>query len=188
MTQRKSMLAFKIRVLPLSSKELAPYRRVSVIFKWFLSEMFLLMFLLVYLVYKKIYLSLEKWGQWRRKWTEVSISLPQLQLGLSESWKPCLNLYSRRWLKPSLKLISNLTPLELWQLKTLIPDWRINFKRVFLKTFKLSELRIFKSYLFHSMTAKREKGISKKVMFYFELRNVISISCVISCVVSRLRE
>ena len=27
---------------------------------------------------------------------------------------------------------------------------------------------------------RREKGISKKVMFYFELRNVISIPCVLS--------
>ena len=30
------------------------------------------------------------------------------------------------------------------------------------------------------MTAEGKKGISKKVMFYFELRIVISIPCVIS--------
>ena len=31
------------------------------------------------------------------------------------------NLCSRRWLKPSLNLVSNSTPLGSWQLKTLLP-------------------------------------------------------------------
>ena len=47
-TKRKSMVAFKIRALLLSSKQLSPYRRVSVISKSFLSKMFLLMFLIVF--------------------------------------------------------------------------------------------------------------------------------------------
>ena len=47
MTKRKSMVAFNIKVLLLSSKELSPYRRVSVICKSFLSKMCLLMFLIV---------------------------------------------------------------------------------------------------------------------------------------------
>ena len=93
------------------------------------------------------------------------ISLPQLQIGLSESWKPCLNLCSQRWLKLSLNLVSNLTPLGLWQLKTLFPEGRINFKRLFLKTFKLSELRIFRSNLFHSMTVEGKKEFRKKLCF-----------------------
>ena len=173
--KRKSMVAFKIKVLLLSSKELSPYRRVSVISKRFLSNMFLLMFLMVF---RKVDLSFKQWGQWRRKWVEGSIPLSQLQIGLSISWKPCLNLCSRRRLKRNLNLVSNLTPLRLGQLKTLLSEGRINFKRLFFKIFRLSELRIFRSILFHSMTA--EKGISKKIMFYFELRNVVSIHCVIS--------
>ena len=111
------------------------------------------------------------------KWVEILISLPQLQIGLSVSWKPYLNLCSQRWIKPSHNLVSNLTPLRLWQLKTVLPEGSVNLKRLFWKIFRLSELGIFKSILFHSMTA--EKRISKKVMFCFELRNVVSILCVI---------
>ena len=126
--------------------------------------MFLLMFLIVF---RKVDLSLERWGQWRRQWAEVSLSLPQLRIGLSESWKPCLNLCSRRWLKPSLNLVSNLTPLRLWQLKTLLLEGRINFKtaKLFLKIFKLSELRRFRSNLLHSMTAEGKKEFRKKLCF-----------------------
>ena len=54
--KRKSMVAFNIRVLLLSSKELSPYRRVSVICKLFLSKMCLLMFLIVF---RKVDLLLE---------------------------------------------------------------------------------------------------------------------------------
>ena len=97
--------------------------------------------------------------------SEVSISLPQLQIGLSVSWKPCLNLCSRKWLKPSLDLVSNLTLLRLWQLKTLLPEGRINFKSLFLKMFQLSKLRIFRSNLFRSMTAEGKKEFRKKLYF-----------------------
>ena len=62
-------------------------------------------------------------------------------------------------------------------MKALLPGGRTNFKRLFWKKLKLSELQIFRPNLFHSMTVE---GIPKKVMFYIELRNVISIPCVIS--------
>ena len=49
------------------------------------------MFLLTFpMIFRKVYLSYEKLGQWTRKWTDVSILLPQLQIGLSESLKLCL--------------------------------------------------------------------------------------------------
>ena len=96
---------------------------------------------------------------------DLSISLLQLQIGLSESWKPCLNLRSRRWFKPSLNLVGNLTPLGLWQLKTLFPEGRISFKRPFLKTFELSQLQIFSSNMFRSMTAEGKKEFGKKLCF-----------------------
>ena len=32
--------------------------------------------------------------------------------------------------------------------------------------------------MFHSITAEGKKGISKKFLFYFKLRNVISILCI----------
>ena len=46
--------------------------------------------------------------------------------------------------------------------------------------FKLSELRIFGSNLFHSMIAEGKKEFRKKLSFFKKLRNAISISCVIS--------
>ena len=109
----------------------------------------------------KVDLSFKKLGQWRRKWADVSISLPQLQIGLSESWKLCLNLCSRRWLKPNLNLVNNLTPLGLWQLKVVLPEGRMKFKSVFLEMFELSELRMFSSSLFHSITAEGKRNFER---------------------------
>ena len=114
------------------------------------------------MIFRKFDLSFEKLGQWRRKWADFSISLPQLQIALSESWKLCLNLCSRRWLKPYLNLGNNLTSLGLWQLKTVLPEGLVKFKSVLLKMFKLSELWIFRSSLFHSITAEGKKESRKK--------------------------
>ena len=51
------------------------------------------------------------------------------------------------WLKLSLDLVNNLTPLVSWQLKILLSEGLMNFQRLFLKIFKLSELWIFWSSL-----------------------------------------
>ena len=117
------------------------------------------------MIFKKVDLSFEKLRQWRRKWADDSISLPLLHIGLSVSWKLCLNLCSRRWLKPNLNLVNNLTPLGLWQLKTVLPEGRMKFKSIFLKIYKLSELRIFRSSLFHSITVEGKKEFRKKLCF-----------------------
>ena len=58
-----------------------------------------------------------KLGKWSKKLHIVSISNPQLQVRLSESRKPCLNLCSRRWLKPRY-----LIPLVLKQLYVLLGE------------------------------------------------------------------
>ena len=122
------MVAFKIRLLLLSSKERSPYRRASVICK---SNHF----------YRK-----------------CLIKMFQLKIG---SWKQCLNLCSLSWLKPTVNLVSNLTPFRLWQLKALLPEGRIKFKSFFLKIFKLTELRIFTSNLSHLMTVEGKKEFRK---------------------------
>ena len=82
---------------------------------------------------------------------------------LSEFWTLC----SRRWLKPNLNLVNNLTPMGLRQLKTLLPEGRIKFKSVFLEIFTLSELRIFRSSLFHSITAEGKKKFRNNLCFTF---------------------
>ena len=81
--------------------------------------MLLSMFLILF---RKVDLSLKQLEQWRRKWVDVSIFWQQLQIGLREFRKSCLNLFPRRWLIPSLSLVSNLIPLGLWHLKTLFPE------------------------------------------------------------------
>ena len=137
------------------------------------------------MIFRKIDFPFEKLGQWRRKWADVSISLPKLHMGLSESWNLCLNLCSRRWLKPNLNLVNNLTPLGLWQLKTVLPEGRMKFKSVFLKIFKLSELRIFRSSLFHSITAEEKKEFWKKL--YFMLNRGILLAFLVLHVLTEVR-
>ena len=48
-----------------------------------------------------------------RKWVEVSVSWSQLQIGLTQSWKLCLNLWSFKWFNPSLILVRNFNLLLL---------------------------------------------------------------------------
>ena len=114
------------------------------------------------MIFRKVDLSFEKLGQWRRKWTDLSISLPQLQIGLNESWKLCLNLCLGWWLEPNLNLVNKSVTLGLWQLKTVLPEGRIIFKSIFLKIFKLSELRILGPVCSIRLQQK-EKGILKKI-------------------------
>ena len=115
------------------------------------------------MLFMRINLSSEKTGQWRRLWVVVSTSFLQLQIGFNESWKLCLNLWSRRWLKPNLNLVSNFTPLGLWQLKMLFGDGRMNCNIFFLKIEKLSEFLILLSRLFHSVTMDGKYEFLKKV-------------------------
>ena len=62
----------------------------------------------------------------------VSTSRPQLHNGFKVSWKLCLNLWSRKWLRPTRSLVSNLIPSGLSILKMLLGLGRINFKMDFL--------------------------------------------------------
>ena len=128
-----------------------------------LVKMFLL---LLPMIFRKVDLSFEKLGQWRRKWADVSVSLRELQIGLSESSKLYFNLCSRRWLKPNLNLV-NLTPLGLWQLKKVLLEGREKFKSVFLKIFNFSEAWIFRSSLFHSITAEGKGNFERSYTLYW---------------------
>lgn len=56
--------------------------------------------LIVQTVSSRIDLSLLKLRHRSKKWQVVSISNPQLQIGLRNSMKTCLNLWSRKWLNP----------------------------------------------------------------------------------------
>ena len=83
------------------------------------------------------------------------------QTGLRVSWKLCLNLCSRGSLKRSLNLVSNFIPFGLIQRKTIFSEGHVNFKMVPSKLVRLSELRMLKSSLFHSITVEEKEEFLK---------------------------
>ena len=112
------------------SNELLPKRRV---FTKTGSERSRRLLSIFSMVLRRVHLSVIYVGQWRRKCLADSISKPQLQNVFKESWKLCLNLCWRNWLKPSRSLAINLIPLGLWQLKRLLADELFNFWILLLK-------------------------------------------------------
>ena len=152
------IVALRTFVLASLSNELLPKRIVLIKTGSQKSRRLLSMFSMVL---RRVRLSVIYVGQWRRKCEVDSISKPQLQNGFKESWKLCLNLCSRKWLKPSRSLVINLIPLGLWQLKTLLADGLINFRILFLKILKLLESLILWSSLFHSIIVDRKKELLK---------------------------
>ena len=117
---------------------------------------------MLFILFRKVVRLSEYRGQWSRKWLVVSISWPQEQKGFTVSWKLWLNLCSRRWLSPSLSLVKNVIPSGWWQLKTLFDDGLIKLKIFFLKTEKLSALRVLASKMFHSFIEEGKKVFLKK--------------------------
>ena len=97
----------------------------------------------------------------KKKCVFVSTSRPHEQNGFKVSWKLCLNLCSRKWLRPGCSLVRYLVPLQLWQLNTLFGDGLINFNKFFLKALRLAALRRLGSNLFHSITVDAKKELLK---------------------------
>ena len=115
------------------------------------------------MVLRRVRLSIINVCQLQRKCVVNSISKPQPQNGFKESWKLCLNLCSRKWLKPSCSLVINLVPLAFWQLKRLLADGLINFTILFPKLLKLLEFLMLWLILFHSVTVDGKKQFLEKV-------------------------
>ena len=109
----------------------------------------------------KVYLSSLNIGQWRRKCEVNSISKPQLQIGFKPSWNLCLNLCSRKWLRPTRNPLIILIPL--WLSKTLLGEGLIKFRILFLKTTKLFKFRRVGSKFFHSLIVEGKKEFLKKL-------------------------
>ena len=123
--------------------------------------------------FRRSVLSFMKLGQCSKKWHVVSISNPQLQIELTESRKPCLNLYSRRWLNPRRSLVRYLIPLVLKQLCVLLGEGLIDFKIHFLNMLRLFELWIDKSRLFHSITSEGRNEFLKKLCIMWKRGKLI---------------
>ena len=87
-------------------------------------------------VLRGVYLLSLNIGQWRRKCEVDSISKPQLQIGFKQSWKLCLNLCSRKWLRPTRSRVISLIRLRLSQSKTF-------FEEGYMTSIILSDYAIF---------------------------------------------
>ena len=112
------------------------------------------------------------------------MSLPQQQVGFKQSRKLCLNLWSLRWLKPSLSLVISFIPTELWQLKVLLGVGHMNCKMLLLKRVRLSERLILLSRLFHSITVDGKNKLLKNLCLILNLgTNLVAdiISCSVCC-------
>ena len=103
---------------------------------------------------------------------EVSISLPELQIGFTWSWKLCLNLWSAKWLSPSLILVKKFNPSLLSTWNTWLGSGPRNFRVSLLKTLQEAELRVLTPILFKIHYNCREKRIFEKVCFGLEKRDL----------------
>ena len=130
MDKIKSTVAFKMSELIMISKDGFPYSNVWVKEESVISNNLQSMFLIML---RREDRSLLCMGQWSKKCVVDSTSTLHLHNGFSKSWKLCLNLCSRRWLRPRRSLVRNLIPCGLWHSNSLLRKGLINFRMAFLK-------------------------------------------------------
>ena len=119
-----------------------------------------------FIVFRRVSLSSLYMRQLRTYWVVDSTSKPQLQIEFNVSWKLCLNLCLRKWLRLTRSLVMSLISVWFSQLKILLGISLISFRILFLKALKLPTFQILWSRLFHLITAKGKNECLKK-MFCF---------------------
>ena len=112
---------------------------------------------------RRFSLSLVYLGQWRKRWFNVSISIPQMRIELTVSKKLCLNLWSLKWLRTTRRRVRKISPFVWLTWRTSLLRGLIKFKIFFLKVEYEGELRISEFDLFHSTNADRKKELRKKL-------------------------
>ena len=113
---RYSVVAFNMSLSTVKLQFELPYRNVWINWPSLWDKICSLIFLILF---KSVCLGVWKRGQWRQKCVAVSVSLRQSNKIFRVSWKQCLNLWSRRWLRPSRNFIKSSIPYGLWILKIL---------------------------------------------------------------------
>ena len=83
---------------------------------------------MLWMLSKRVFLASQYSGEWRQKGFMDSMSPPQIQIVFIASLKPCLNLYSLRWLKLRRNLVNSFIPYGLWISKMLLGEGLINSK------------------------------------------------------------
>ena len=151
-----------------------PYRNVWINWSSPWDKICSLIFLILF---KRNCLGVWKLGQWRKKCVVVSVSLPQSYNGFRVSWKQCLNLWSRRWLRPRRNLVRSLIPYGLWTLKILFAKCRIKFNSFFLKNLKTSWVSNYVIKIFLVRYSRKKKRIAEIIVSCMNCRNIIVMSC-----------
>ena len=147
------ILAFKIFKLILLEYFELPNRSVLVIV---VSAWFKILLSILAIMLRRVFPSVRKLGQWRRKWHVFSMSQPQVQRGFSVSWKLFLNLCWWRWLNLGCNLVKYWIPFRLWQPNMLFAIGLINFKIFFLKILRLGAFWVSGPSLFHSVMTEEK--------------------------------
>ena len=157
------------------SKDGFPYNNIWVKEKSVISNNLQSVFLIVL---KREDRSLLYMGQWSKKCINDSTPAPHLHT-FSESWKLCLNLCSRRWLRPRRSLVRNLIPCGLWHSNTLLGEGLINFRMAF---FWVSQIRV---EVIPFDNARWKKGVFKEIMIGFKQWNIYVVSGTVNGVPNR---
>ena len=90
-------------------------------------------------------------------------------------WKQCLNLWSRRWMRPRHNLVRSLILYGLWILKILFAQGPMNLRRFFLN-WETSWASKFPINFVPFRCTRRKKWILEVIVFYMDCRNIIAMS------------
>ena len=104
----------------------------------------------------------------------------QVHIGFIELRKPCLNLYSQRWLQPRHNRERYFSPILLMQLDVEFAEGLINWRIRFLKILRFSALGIDESIFFLYSITEDGKGVYKEIMVKMEKRYITGLSCLIT--------
>ena len=127
---------------------------------------------------RRITLSFWNTVKWRKKCRHDSTSVPHLQIGLKESWKLCLNLCSRKWLRTVHSLVTSLIPLGLWKLKKLLKVGVMNCRIFLFKNVKTVFTPKISIELVPFNTTRKKNEFLKKLCFVLN-KGVLSIFLVL---------
>ena len=163
---RYSIPAFNISLLTVNLQLGLPYTNVWI--KW--SSPWDKICLLIFLILFKRD-SLGNLGSGEKS-VIISVSLPQSHNGFRVSWKQCLNLWLRKWLRSRCNLIRSLIPYGLWILKNTIYTSL---------SYKVSQ------FLFKNWETSWVSGFTIKIVpFRYSKRKGWILEITVSCMICRI--
>ena len=143
-------VAIRMRVFTDIPKQPLPKRRKWIMFE---SLLFVKELSVSSPVHKRVFFWFLNKGQWKKCVFASTVRLRE-ENEFRVSWKLCPNLSLRKLLRRGYRFVRNL-------IQALLRDGPINFKILFLKTFRLATRRRLEPNLFHSTTVDGKKRVFK---------------------------